>query len=28
LGASYENFADEFTSILHRKVHVKEGGAV
>lgn len=27
LGASYENFADEFTSILHRKVHVKEGGA-
>lgn len=27
LGASYENFADEFTSILHRKVHVREGGA-
>ncbi|MCV2402969.1 protein TolQ [Marinomonas sp. C2222] len=27
LAASYENFADEFTSILHRKVHVKEGGA-
>ena len=28
LGSSYENFADEFTSILHRKVHVREGGAV
>ena len=27
LGSSYENFADEFTSILHRKVHVREGGA-
>jgi biopolymer transport protein TolQ len=28
LSSSYENFADEFTSILHRKVHVREGGAV
>lgn len=26
LTAGYENFSDEFTSILHRKVHVKEGG--
>lgn len=26
LASSYENFADEFTSILHRKVHVREGG--
>ncbi|GAB3475098.1 protein TolQ [Marinomonas epiphytica] len=26
LGASYENFSDEFSSILHRKVHVREGG--
>lgn len=25
LAAGYENFADEFTSILHRKVHVREG---
>jgi biopolymer transport protein TolQ len=28
LASSYENFADEFTSILHRKVHAREGGAV
>ncbi|WP_394179774.1 protein TolQ [Marinomonas posidonica] len=27
LSASYDNFAEEFASILHRKVHVKEGGA-
>ena len=26
LASGYENFSDEFTSILHRKVHVKEGG--
>ncbi len=27
LASSYENFSDEFISILHRKVHVREGGA-
>lgn len=27
LSSNYENFADEFTSILHRKVHVRDGGA-
>jgi biopolymer transport protein TolQ len=26
LASGYENFSDEFTSILHRKVHVREGG--
>ncbi|MBJ7538189.1 protein TolQ [Marinomonas transparens] len=26
LGSSYENFADEFSSVLHRKVHVQGGG--
>ncbi|MFT2111340.1 protein TolQ [Marinomonas sp. 2405UD68-3] len=26
LSSSYENFSDEFASILHRKVHVREGG--
>lgn len=25
LASSYENFANEFSSVLHRKVHVKEG---
>lgn len=26
LAAGYENFSDEFSSILHRKLHVREGG--
>ncbi|MGR0279819.1 protein TolQ [Marinomonas dokdonensis] len=26
LASSYENFSDEFSSVLHRKVHVREGG--
>lgn len=26
LAGSYETFADEFSSILHRKVHVRDGG--
>lgn len=27
LSSSYETFSDEFSSVLHRKVHVREGGA-
>ncbi|MBJ7554059.1 protein TolQ [Marinomonas spartinae] len=26
LAAGYDNFSDEFSSILHRKLHVREGG--